>query len=251
MQDSEVVVDTEKNLDKDESTVYLDTDESLACIDTVESKLKKDTVKSSLISDKTIILSTADLLLFENITNFVNDVAGCFDSRKNILLYNRLLEKTTFQHKQSILTHNATFKKFYFDNKEAILTKKKDDIKTVIKYSTKLFIDVASLLNASPQKEVENAIWGHMLKIGSIIDPESRARSILKDSAKNGGMEEKFINGMFEKIQGLELKEDEVSANPMGGMQSGDFDISKMMGMVTGMMSTMNSDTNPETKSIN
>ena len=205
--------------------------------------------------------STTDLSLFENIGNFVKDLADCFDT-KSILLYNRLLEKTTFQHKESIVKHNECFRTFYKANKEAILTKNVKDISSMIVFSDKIFIDISDTITSASDEQIKSAIWNHLLKISSIIDPDSGAKDILKQGSKN---EEQFLSNMFSKIKSeTENGDSAAPENPMAaiskmmssgifselvsgmnsGVNNGELDLSKMLGMVGGLLGQMNTGNN-------
>ena len=199
--------------------------------------------------------STVDLILFENIGNFVKDLAGCFE-HINILLYNRLLEKTTFQHKDSIAKHNKCFRTFYNENKKAILSKDVNTISSNIVFSDKIFIDISQTIKESSDEQVRTAIWNHLLKISSILDPDSNAKDMLKQNTNN---EEEFISSMFSKIKNETSNMNSTNDNPMSaitsmmssgvfselvnnmssGVNDGQLDLGKMLGMVTGLLGQM------------
>jgi hypothetical protein len=202
-------------------------------------------------------LTEQELSLFSNITNFIEDLSGCYDNLKSLRLYNRLLEKTNFRHLTSIRKHNSLFTAFYMKNKSAIMNKDVNSIVGDITFNSKIYLGVSRLITNAPSADIRNAIWNHLLKISSIIDPTNNAESILRNLTRGEGKEEKFINGMVDSIQGLGLEEN--NSNPMeaittmmssgifndmvtsmnSGIQSGDLDLSKMMGMMSGLMTHM------------
>ena len=196
------------------------------------------------------------LIIFKVISNFVRDLNDSFGKKtRSLLLYSRLIEKTTIIHEGPIKKHVNSFKNFCIKNKNAILSK---DFKLLnpktVKYSDKVFINIHDILKIADKQEQE-AIWGHILTISAYLDPSSKAKEILKNSMnknkKNGGegKEEEFLSNLIDKV---ETNVDPETTNPMdavnsimgsgiftdligsmnNGLSDGSIDMSRLMGSV-------------------
>lgn len=193
------------------------------------------------------------LIAFKTISNFVNDLASVFGKKNHSLkLYRRLINKAQITHDKAIKKHLDAYSKFCVANREAIL--EQDETKLIepkINYSDKVFIDMSKIFPES-DKETKPVIWQHILTISAILDPHNKAKEVLKKvTEKSTGTEADFLNGLMDKIQ-----QSGAGNNPMeavgsilqgGGindlvnsMQSGDFDIGKLVGMVQGMVGNLN-----------
>ena len=208
-----------------------------------------------------------NLITFNAISKFVAELSDLYGKKQRSLnLYNRLIKKTTICNEGPIQKHIKAFKKFCVDNREALRTKDVSKLTTdVIKYSETACIDMTGIFtlvskeeNKDDVKEIREAIWKHLLTISALVDPAGKAKEILKESAgssQNSSQEVDFIAGIIDKVENTV----DPNANPMeavssimqsgifndlisdmnSGLQSGNLDISKLMGAVTGMVSTL------------
>ncbi len=208
-----------------------------------------------------------DVLIFQSICLFIKDLYNEFVKDKpihkyiEIELYNHLLEKTGLSNTIPIQKHIQGFKVFFEKNKEAM--ELLDVLKInepVIRYSSKVFINIQSLLSSSSQ-ETSLAIWKHLLYIWNQIDPSCVAKQLLKDT--DDSCESVFITNMFDKVsQAVNTQNVSNSDNPMGiamqlmssgvftdimsgmstEMSSGKFDMNKMFGSVTTLLTKLSPD---------
>ena len=108
--------------------------------------------------------------------------------------------------------------------------------------------------------ETKEIIWNHLLTISALVDPQSKAKQILKkqkeDADKNKDTELSFISDIISKVEGNV----DVSDNPMEamnsimksevfgdlvgkmgkGLEDGSLDIGKMIGSVQKMTTELN-----------
>lgn len=195
---------------------------------------------------------------FRVIRNFVNDLAEsfCKDSHA-LVLYERLLNRTTNAHTEAIEKHITSFKTFCAENQESIM-KRTPNFSGNITYSPKVFIDMNHIFSIEMDSETSNAIWCHLLTILAILLPESNAKEVLKNKdsiMKFDGEcdEEDFLNNIISKVE-KHVNTDttnpqEAIASIMSsgmitdlvsslndGLSSGKIDIAKMMGSVQKMV---------------
>ena len=210
-------------------------------------------------------LDETSLLAFKAITDFATDLHQVFGKdQKSLRLYCSLLEHTSLIHVEPIQKHIAAFRKFCVENRKAILDKSEGDlVNTKIKYSEKVFIDVAPFFKIA-DVQIKNVIWKHLLTISALTDPSSKAKKILLDSIKRTqarggtGSEEKFLTNIFDKVNS-HVDPDQI-ANPMeavssimnsgifsdllgnmnSGLQSGELDLGRLFGAFQGMLGSMN-----------
>ena len=193
---------------------------------------------------------------FENINKFVSDLTEVFGNKQHsLLLYNRLLCKTTIKHTDMISKHISCFHEFITKNKKAIL--EKDNtllVSPIIFFSKKVNIKMDEIFKMS-DSETSNIIWKHLLVITNCLEPSEEVMNLLKKSLDEKSSEGQFLNNLFQKI---EKNVDPTSNDPMSaimglmssgvftdlisnmnsGMQDGSLDIGKLFGTVQGMMSS-------------
>lgn len=218
-------------------------------------------------------------MLFSAIKSFVNDLGDAFAKDSHSLaLYERLLNKTTEQHKDAMEKHMNAFRKFCTDNEQAILTKTGPFTPEPITYSQRVFIDMTEIFKMSTL-ELQQAIWSHLLTILALVNPSSGALSILKQENANikeqslsskqplatvggDGDEDNFLQNIISKVE-QHVNPD--TSNPQeaiasimssglitdlvgslnSGISSGKLDLGKMMGSVQKMIGDMSSELGP------
>ena len=196
--------------------------------------------------------NNTNIIAFKAISNFIYEISNIFQKHKSLKLYSRLIKKTTFCHENIIEKHIQTFKAFCVPNRDSIKNKKNSFNPSKIEYSSRVYIDITSILNEADQ-DTSSAIWKHLLYISAIIDPAGKAKEILQENLKTcGSNESDFLNNIIDKVE----KHIDPSANPMdavnsimksgifnellGGMNNdvnnGQLDLGKLMGAVQKMI---------------
>ena len=202
-----------------------------------------------------------NIIIFKTISNFIKDLSELYGKQHHPLnLYRRLIEKTSVIHEQAISKNIEIFKTFCNQNKDAITVKDTTLLKEpLIKYSDKVFIDMDTIFKLSGNDvETLEAIWKHLLAIMAYVDPSSNAKKLLKEMSQNDDNKEaKFIKNIMETVEST-IDPNTVS-NPMtavtsimssgvftnlvsnmqNGIESGDLDLTKLMGTVQNMMSSI------------
>ena len=197
------------------------------------------------------------LSLFKAITSFVTSLNECYGpTQKTLQLYARLISKTTLMDDTPINRHIEAFKIFCAANKDAILEKNNQKfVEERISYNERVYIDMAIVFKQASGAE-KKIIWKHLLSIFALIDPQSKAKDILKDFLKkdgNGGKEEEFLSDIFDKVgnnidsEGNPLQAvgnlmssglfTDIVGSMSTGLESGELDLGKLMGSMQGMVS--------------
>jgi hypothetical protein len=192
------------------------------------------------------------LIAFKAICNFINDLESEFGKRhKPLKLYKRLINHTQISHDAAIRKHLTIFYDFSMVNRDALTAQDPSKlVQTKLAYSERVFIDMEFVFR-NADSETTKVIWNHILTISAIVDPASKAKEILK---KNNNAESDFLNKIITKVEGS-VKSD---ANPMEALtsimssglindlvkdlQSEKLDMSKLLGVVQGMVTKMSSD---------
>lgn len=209
-----------------------------------------------------------NVLTFKAINTFINDLNEIFGNTNHSLqLYHRLINKTTFSHENAIQKHIETFKNFSIANRDALMNKDINKlVLPTIEYSTKVYIDIKNIMSTA-DKETLNVIWKHLLTISAFVDPAGKAKDILKKSCSVSN-ETNFLENIINKV---ESNINPNSSNPtevigsllssgvfndlLAGMnnkiQDGTLDLSKLIGNVEKMCSTMDGGNNGSTGGLN
>lgn len=215
-----------------------------------------------------------NLIAFNSIYKFIKSLGDLYSSvYKPLALYNRLISKTTISHTKAVKKHVACFRQFCISNRDSISNKNHKDLNGLISYSNNVYIDMSVIFDIISKEEdstqIRETVWKHLLTISALLDPAGKAKEILKESSKrqnsknnNSGKEVEFISNIIDKVE----KNVDPNANPMeaissiissgvitdlitsmnNDLQNGELDISKLMGAVSGMVSTLgnNNDNN-------
>ena len=209
---------------------------------------------------------------FNTIKNFVNELEKSYGSKyRSLKLYARLLSKTTLKHERIVKKHFLIFKLFCMKNRDALEHKDADKLQGLLKYSENVYINIQTILKHSVPVETK-LIWQHLYAISAITDRSGRAKEWLKNSMKKtstGKNETKFLNNIFNQVE----QHVQPNANPMEaigsvlgsgmfqnlmgnmnkGLESGELDLGKLMGTVSGMVTNLGNMTNknPEMQALN
>jgi hypothetical protein len=206
-------------------------------------------------------LSDSNLLIFKAISNFTTCLSDVFgNEHRSLKLYAHLINKTALINEKPILKHIDAFRVFCIANKDALVEKdinKIDENNKKIEYSIRVYIDIPFIFSKS-DRETTQIIWKHLLTIYALVDPNGKARQVLKSRTGTGesNSEDDFLSNIIQKV------EDNVdpNANPMeavssimqsgiftelvggmgSGLEDGTLDLGKLMGSVQKMVTTLN-----------
>lgn len=203
-------------------------------------------------------------MIFEAIKAFVNDLGEFFAKDSHSLaLYERLLNKTSLEHKEAVEKHITAFRKFCVDNETSIFNKTPTFNESIV-YSPRVFIDMNEIFKLSSDDETKNAIWSHLLTITALVNPGSGALTVLKNTTSSSSIpkfegkadEDDFLNNIISKVEQHVNPEatnpQEAIASIMSsglitdlvgslntGISSGKLDLSKMMSSVQKMVGNL------------
>lgn len=198
--------------------------------------------------------SDYNLLTFKAISNFISELSETFGTDNHALkLYNRLLDKTTITHDNAIKKHIEVFRNFCIQNREPIVGKNyKSFLNSKVEYSPKVFIDFNDIFKEA-DSETANVIWKHLLTISALVDPAGKAKEILKNNKES--KEANFLSDILNKVETtvspnsnpLEAVSSIMSSGLFtdlisgmnNGIQDGSLDLSKLMGTVQQMCTSI------------
>lgn len=210
------------------------------------------------------------LISFKAICNFINDLSSVYGkNQRSLKLYERLINKTQISHDTAIKRHIDACRKFCIANRDALLSQNSDKLdEPIIQYSERVFINMKNIFQVA-DNDTKPIIWKHLLTISALVDPAGNAKKILQQNVqegKSGQAESDFLANIISKVE----NNVDPNANPMqaisgmmssgvfnellsglqGGSQNGQLDISKLLGAVQGMVSTLQEQAgdDPETK---
>jgi hypothetical protein len=206
------------------------------------------------------------LIGFKAVCNFVSDLSSEYGKRhKPLKLYSRLLSKTRITNDEIIQKHLDKFREFCVKNREALLAQDRTKItSTKLEYSDRVFIDMKFIFELADE-ETTPVIWRHLLTISAILDPSGNAREVLKNQPPPPiEIDDEFFDKIISKVEGIVKP----GANPMeilasvmqtgvlndfitgiqSNVQSGKFDLKKLMGSINRLVTRMKIDDNPEAK---
>ena len=128
------------------------------------------------------------LNVFKTINGFVKNMNECYGSnQKTLQLYARLISKTTIEDDAPISRHIAAFTKFCTENKDAILEKNyKKLVNPTISYNERVYINMLLIFKGATAGE-RVVIWKHILTIYAFIDPQSKAKEMLREVIDKDG----------------------------------------------------------------
>lgn len=156
------------------------------------------------------------LNIFKAISEFVFDLELVFGkTHKEVLLYKRLLSKTTILNEGPVKRHVTIFKSFIDSNLTAITEKSSDKLTThKLVYSERVFIDLYTLLKEC-DKDTETAVWNHLLKINALVNPSEQSlalTSFLSNTTPSNG-EDDLLTDLISTVK--DSLTGETVTNPM------------------------------------
>jgi hypothetical protein len=216
---------------------------------------------SSFNESKVATLDNREVIIFKALNEFIQDLFSFYGEKYHPLaLYARLLEKTTFNHSESIRKHINVFHTFCTQHSDNILNKSYQDTDK-IEYSVKIYIPIGEIYNES-DVDTKSTISNHILTIYGLVHPDQSLKkkivNVLEEntSLEKGSNEMKFLSDTITKVEGqLTTGENDpmkafssvlnsgIITDLMGsmnnGLSNGQLDISKLMGVVTSILGTM------------
>lgn len=207
---------------------------------------------------------------FKIICNFVNDLESVYGSKyKPLKLYHRLINQTKIGHDKAIEKHVSIFRDFCVKNRDAIYENDASKIKeNSVSYSNKVYINFVHIFSIA-DSDTKPIIWKHLLTISAVLDPTGNAKNILKKNAeenKDDKKETDFLTDIISKVENT-IDPNQSPAEAMssilksgivtdllgsmeGNLKDGNLDMSKLLGSVQKMISTLAVQTgdDPESK---
>jgi len=200
---------------------------------------------------------TSELLIFKAISTFVIELGRVYEKDHVPLgLYKRLILKTKVSHVKPIKKHIEAFRKWLKENSEAVelqdssLLEGKEKDKVMIKYSENAYIDMRKIFTIAVKDELTDTIWKHLKTIDMLLNGNQGA--IVEEKYEK---EKDFISDVMKKVEthvDPDADPTQVLNNMMSsgvftdllsnmnkGITSGELDLSKLLGMTTGMLSSL------------
>lgn len=205
------------------------------------------------------MISDKDLISFKIIVKFINDLALMYGTKlRPLKLYRRLINKTELDHIDAISKNIEAFRSFCLANREQILTKSKSLVCSRITYSNRVYIDMTDVFGLVDSENL-NVIWEYLLTISASVDPEGRAKDVLKKGIPSEGgetNETKLLSDIINKVgstPGLESGGmmgafsaitnsgvlSDLTSTMIGGLSSGNLDFGNLLGAVQKMVTDM------------
>lgn len=206
-------------------------------------------------------MSDNTLITFKTIVNFINDLSTEFAKKhKPLKLYRHLINKTQICHDEVIKKHIKSYQTFCIANRDAFAVQDYTKFQeNVIQYSEKVYINMKNIFEIA-DNATKPIIWRHLLTISALVDPAGKAKEILKKNLEEGKASGAETNALNDMITNLE-KDLSPDANPMdamnkimgsgfiqemfSGMSSGQLDMTKMVGAIQGLVSSLESQIDP------
>jgi len=208
-----------------------------------------------------------ELKIFTKILSFVNEYKNVF-AEDPILKYYKLLKKTPVANTTAIKNHINIFKNWLTYNRDAILQKNKDNINGILNISANVYLPIKDSLDKADQ-DTTNSIFKHLLIIFLRIFPDDEAikTALVTDVVKAkpqppSGNEGDFLNKFMSKIENnfseteftdpmsatMHMLNSGIFTEMVGSMntemQSGNLDLTKLLGSVQGMLGNLGASTN-------
>ena len=204
-------------------------------------------------------MEDSQLAVFNAISKFVSCLNECYGPKQlSLQLYNTILGKTTLSHTEAIEKHIELFKTFCVQNQDAILEKNYENITDyMIEYSDKIKINFKQIFDLADNTE-KDIIWHHILIICAYLNPQIRAKEILKKEKDNTN-ESNFLSDIINTVEqnvGDDVQDPmkavgnimssgvftDLVGNMTSGLQNGDLDLGKLVGTVNNMVGTLVND---------
>lgn len=203
------------------------------------------------------------LLIFRAISGFVSELGNLFSKNsKPLALYARLVTKTNFLNDESIKRHISAFTRFCSMNRESIRNKNKNLSEPKITYSERIYIDMNLIFSLiKDDRETETTVWEHIYTISALVDPESGTKNMLVEREEGGEGEKELIENIVSKLQNhvkpgsnpMEVMSNIMNSGLMNelindmneGFSNGKLDFTRLVGMVQGMASSVDTSSNP------
>jgi len=182
--------------------------------------------------------------IFFKFYDFVNDLNEVFGEKmKSVKMYFVLINSLRTKYEESnekyfeqIKKHVDVLTEFLVVNKDAIFTQKVENIfQKNLTFSERIFIDLELVLRHSDE---QSAIWKHLLLLSSLVDPESRAKEVLKKVLEDDSPENRMIKNISKTLEDSNFAEKMQGMNPSNPMEM--MSALSSSGMLGSIMNTMN-----------
>ncbi len=199
----------------------------------------------------TLASETGDLLIFKAISTFIIELGHLYEKEHIPLgLYKRLMTKTKVNHVKPIKKHIIAFQKWITNNKKALEFKDPDEIvDPIIKYSDSVYVDLKKIFEiAASDQDIKNTIWKHLITINMLLSGQQGVESKCDN-------EKEFISDIMKKVESnINIDTDptqalqkmmssgifnELLGSMNSGINNGDLDINKLLGLTTGMLNSL------------
>ncbi len=185
---------------------------------------------------------------FNKILNFVSSVSTVHPGYKQLKMYNHLLKKIQEVNNENLIEKNVElFRVFCLENKEAIMTNSEKDLSnTRIKYSETVVFDINHLFSIS-DRDTKKSVWEHLLCILGTFSDADTVKNIKDIVKKNDDKEQEFITNIMSKVENsmtagsnpTDLLSSGMLTDITNGLNNGDLDVSKLLGVVKGLVSNL------------
>lgn len=224
---------------------------------------------------KGIIEEKKTLVIFSCITDFIKELSTIFGSKyRMLLLYARVLQKTTISNTDAIKKNIALFHNFCDKNKDKIYELDYNFSEPKIEYSKKIAVNMHTVFQIAEDQETRKTIWTYILTIFAAIDPNSKSKEILrklqedekKEPSATKPDENNFIHKIMSKVESSisdnsspkDVLNSVISSGVLSDvfddmktdLNTGKMDMSKILGTVQSMLSGLSTeaDGDPEAK---
>lgn len=212
--------------------------------------------------------------VFKIICNFVSDLADFFAVNiHSLALYDRLLTKTTPDHKEAVEKNINLFKEFVLRNKDVIINQS-TPFSNMVRYSEKVFLDMNVVMRLKMDDDTKSAIWNHLSVLLVLFEPEAKSQIVAsgklvaeKLTIDEDCDEDKFLNKIINRVsehvpQDGDAKTGlndvlssglipELVSDITAKMSSGNFDLAKMIASVEKLAGgSMGAMMDPQAKSM-
>lgn len=196
-----------------------------------------------------------NLEAFSAIINFVKELNEVFGSTKKATplgLYNRIVDHIKFTDSKAICKAINGFQQFFASYEDF----DKLPINVKIVYTDRIYIDISKFIGRADET-TKNIIKQHLLTISAILEPDdSKLEQInnIQKTIESTSNEKEFIDGMLENtkntFQNIDVENPteaimtllsdgslmDMVAGLQSGVQSGDMDPRKLMGVLQGTL---------------
>lgn len=182
--------------------------------------------------------------IFFKFYDFVNDLNEVFGEKmKSVRMYFVLVNSLRSKYEEEnekyfdqIKKHVDLITEFLVVNKDAVFSQRADNIvQKNLTFSERIYIDLELVLRHSDE---QTAIWKHLLLLSSLVDPEGRAKEVLKKVLEDDSPENRMIKNISKTLEDSNFAEKMQGMNPANPMEM--MSVLSSSGMLGSIMNSMN-----------